>query len=205
MDRQSRISRSLSSGRPTGSGLWPARWQAPAGPGGSFRATTLLVIAVVLILPVVVVIALAEAGLPAIRADFEQARVGRAGPVGGAVHVAGATILRLFGKRAQRHRAVDAECWIIVDEMRGRDRVRRHATLDPLLKHAQRVEQVRSRPAAAMVHAGRQEQPHVLAQLVEARRAPRQRLVMADGAERRQRRVAETVIDDELADLPEEP
>src|SRR5712664_2737852 len=30
---------SLSSGRPTGSGLWPARWQAPAGPGGSIRAT----------------------------------------------------------------------------------------------------------------------------------------------------------------------
>src|SRR5229473_3716833 len=60
---RSRISRSLSSGRPTGSGLWPARWQAPAGPGGSIRATTLLVIAVVLILPVVVVIALAEAGL----------------------------------------------------------------------------------------------------------------------------------------------
>ncbi len=26
--------RSLSSGRPTGSGLWPARWQAPAGPVG---------------------------------------------------------------------------------------------------------------------------------------------------------------------------
>ncbi len=24
--------RSLSSGRPNGSGLWPARWQAPAGP-----------------------------------------------------------------------------------------------------------------------------------------------------------------------------
>jgi hypothetical protein len=26
-------------GRPTGSGLWPARWQAPAGPVGSIRAT----------------------------------------------------------------------------------------------------------------------------------------------------------------------
>jgi hypothetical protein len=26
--------RSLSSGRPNGSGLWPARWQAPAGPVG---------------------------------------------------------------------------------------------------------------------------------------------------------------------------
>src|SRR5260370_11002925 len=36
-----RISRSLSSGRPTGSGLWPARWQAPAGPVGSIRATGL--------------------------------------------------------------------------------------------------------------------------------------------------------------------
>src|SRR5260370_13760100 len=36
-----RITRSLSSGRPTGSGLWPARWQAPAGPGGSIRATAL--------------------------------------------------------------------------------------------------------------------------------------------------------------------
>src|SRR5882762_9646234 len=36
---RSRITRSLSSGRPTGSGLWPARWQAPAGPGGSIRAT----------------------------------------------------------------------------------------------------------------------------------------------------------------------
>jgi hypothetical protein len=29
------VSWSLPSGRPTGSGLWPARWQAPAGPGGS--------------------------------------------------------------------------------------------------------------------------------------------------------------------------
>src|SRR5712664_1944184 len=35
----SRITLSLSSGRPTGSGLWPARWQAPPGPGGSIRAT----------------------------------------------------------------------------------------------------------------------------------------------------------------------
>src|SRR5467141_1925643 len=34
-----RITRSLSSGRPNGSGLWPARWQAPAGPGGSIRAS----------------------------------------------------------------------------------------------------------------------------------------------------------------------
>src|SRR6266446_8381185 len=33
--------RSLSSRRPNGSGLWPARWQAPAGPGGSMRATRL--------------------------------------------------------------------------------------------------------------------------------------------------------------------
>jgi Resolvase, N terminal domain len=29
--------RSLPSGRPTGSGLWPARWQAPAGPVGRAR------------------------------------------------------------------------------------------------------------------------------------------------------------------------
>src|SRR5262249_25034998 len=36
---RSRISRSLSSGRPNGSSLWPARWQAPAGPGGSIRGT----------------------------------------------------------------------------------------------------------------------------------------------------------------------
>src|SRR5258708_29159350 len=56
-----------------------------------------------------------------------------------------------------------------------------------------------------MMHAGSHEQPHVLAQLVEAGRAPRQRLVMADSAERRQRRVAEAVIDEELAVLPEEP
>src|SRR5260370_15179843 len=34
-----RNARSLSSGRPTGSGLWPARWQAPAGPGGLLRPT----------------------------------------------------------------------------------------------------------------------------------------------------------------------
>src|SRR6266436_9595146 len=27
------------SGRPTGSGLWPARWQAPAGPSGSTHPT----------------------------------------------------------------------------------------------------------------------------------------------------------------------
>ena len=33
--------RSLSSGRPTGSGLWPARWQAPAGPVGFAHPTTL--------------------------------------------------------------------------------------------------------------------------------------------------------------------
>src|SRR6266446_4232457 len=33
------MSLSLSSGRPTGSGLWPARWQAPSGPVGSIRAT----------------------------------------------------------------------------------------------------------------------------------------------------------------------
>jgi len=40
-DGRTRILRSLSSGRPTGSGPWPARWQAPAGPGGSIRATRL--------------------------------------------------------------------------------------------------------------------------------------------------------------------
>src|SRR5229473_3422550 len=34
-----RNARSLSSGRPTGSGLRPARWQAPAGPGGLLRPT----------------------------------------------------------------------------------------------------------------------------------------------------------------------
>src|SRR6266849_8517756 len=39
LDRLPRIAWSLSSGRPNGSGLWPARWQAPAGPGGSIRAT----------------------------------------------------------------------------------------------------------------------------------------------------------------------
>ena len=39
LKRSSRITRSLSSGRPTGSGLWPARWQAPPGPGGAIRAT----------------------------------------------------------------------------------------------------------------------------------------------------------------------
>src|SRR5258708_26514106 len=38
VDRPSRISWSLSSGRPTGSGLRPTRWQAPAGPGGTIRA-----------------------------------------------------------------------------------------------------------------------------------------------------------------------
>src|SRR6266849_8934994 len=32
--------RSLSSGPPTGSGLWPARWQAPAGPGGFAHPTS---------------------------------------------------------------------------------------------------------------------------------------------------------------------
>ena len=37
--------RSLSSGRPTGSGLWPARWQAPAGPCGLTRAVGLAVAA----------------------------------------------------------------------------------------------------------------------------------------------------------------
>src|SRR5260221_8834988 len=31
--------RSLSSGRPTGSGLWPARWQTPAGPVGFAHPT----------------------------------------------------------------------------------------------------------------------------------------------------------------------
>src|SRR5216684_4849650 len=31
--------RSLSSGRPNGSGLWPARWQAPAGPVGFAHPT----------------------------------------------------------------------------------------------------------------------------------------------------------------------
>src|SRR5260370_32901733 len=31
--------RSLSSGRPPGSGLWPARWQAPAGPVGFAHPT----------------------------------------------------------------------------------------------------------------------------------------------------------------------
>src|SRR5262245_49271567 len=101
---------------------------------------------------VLIVVALAEASLLAIRTDFEQALVGSAGPVGGAVHVAGATILRLLGKRAQRHRAVYAERRVVVDEMRGRDRIRRHAVLDPFLKHAQGVEQVGSRPADAMVH-----------------------------------------------------
>src|SRR5258708_7893602 len=45
-----RISRSLSSGRPTGSGLWPARWQAPAGPGGSIRATGLALFCAVMVL-----------------------------------------------------------------------------------------------------------------------------------------------------------
>src|SRR5262245_17912372 len=38
-----RNARSLSSGWPTGSGLWPARWQAPAGPGGLLRPTVLSV------------------------------------------------------------------------------------------------------------------------------------------------------------------
>src|SRR5712671_1572250 len=108
-DRLTRITRSLSSGRPTGSGLWPARWQAPAGPGGSIRATTLLVIAVVLILSVVVVIVLTKAGLPAIWAGFEQALGGGSGPGGGGCYVGGGPNPRLFGKRAQRHRAVDAE------------------------------------------------------------------------------------------------
>jgi len=39
--RERRNARSLSSGRPTGSGLWPARWQAPAGPGGLLRPTVI--------------------------------------------------------------------------------------------------------------------------------------------------------------------
>src|SRR5262249_27369912 len=129
------------------------------------RARGLLAISVVLILPVV---ALAEAGLPAIRTDFEQAPVGRAGPVGGVVDVAGAAKLRLLGERAQRHRAVDAERRVVVDEVRGQDRVRRFAVLDPLLERAQRVEHVRSRPADAVVQPGPREQPHVLAQLVHS-------------------------------------
>jgi hypothetical protein len=37
----SRIARSLPPGRPNGSGLWPARWQALGRPDGSIRATRL--------------------------------------------------------------------------------------------------------------------------------------------------------------------
>src|SRR5262249_1868084 len=38
----SRMSLSVSLGRPNGSGLRPARWQAPAGPGGSIRAARVM-------------------------------------------------------------------------------------------------------------------------------------------------------------------
>src|SRR3974390_2444074 len=39
--------RSLSSGRPNESGLWPARWQAPAGPVGAFAPPALIVLGLI--------------------------------------------------------------------------------------------------------------------------------------------------------------
>src|SRR5262249_25224976 len=73
------------------------------------------------------------------------------------------------------------------------------AVLDPVLERGQRVDDVRPRPADAVLHAGRGEEADVplnAAEVIE--RQSCELLVIKDGPERRQRRIAEPVVDEEL-------
>src|SRR5215470_15432322 len=71
--RLSRMSRSLSSGRPNWFGLWPARWQAPARPVASILATVTAPRIAVLFAALVSVVAVAAA--PAGAAEAKRIRV----------------------------------------------------------------------------------------------------------------------------------
>ena len=74
----------------------------------------------------------------------------------------------------------------------------------PSLDRAQRVELVGTDAAAAMLHAGHQEQPHARLRLLPAMQRPGERLVEHDRARRRNRRVTGAMIDDHLAPLLDE-
>src|SRR5262249_9017529 len=71
--------------------------------------------------------------------------------------------LRLLGEGAERHPPVGAVCRVVVHEMRRLDAVGRDAVLDPMVGGGQRLEGVGAGTADAMMHARREEEPHVLA------------------------------------------
>jgi len=104
--------------------------------------------------------------MPPFGPDFEQARLGVQAQLAALFTSPEPRDTGLLGKRAQRI-VRSRRCWIIVDEMRGRDRVRRHDTLDPLLKHDCCGRTGRSRPPPQWCMPGTMQQPHVLAKLVQ--------------------------------------
>ena len=83
--------------------------------------------------------------------------------------------------------------------MRGEDAIGRDAVFDPVLQRAERIEEVRPRPADAVLHTRHQKQTNVLLQLViTAFRDRYEILVPLDCAKGRQRRIAEAMKDEEL-------
>src|ERR1044072_2145404 len=88
------------------------------------------------------------------RGNFSNWRLRRrAAPVGRVLQVARALVLRVLRIRADRPR--EAALLLLAKNLR-----RRLALLAPLLERRDRVERVRARAAAAVLHAGNEEHAH---------------------------------------------
>src|SRR6202023_1862059 len=84
------------------------------------------------------------------------------------VHIAGAPVARRLGELAERHRSARPRRRGVIDELGGDDRVRTLAFLYPLPERGQGVERIWTRAAAAVMHAGNEEQADVLLHLAQA-------------------------------------
>ena len=106
-------------------------------------------------------------------------------------------ISSLLRELTKRHR-ITTPC------IRGWDSLRRNAIFNPVSERVERLERVRRSASAAMSHARNHEQTHVLLSLGVTLLLVRQLPIEPNRPERRRKVIAETVVENELAVLPDE-
>ena len=112
--------------------------------------------------------------------------------------------MRPLRVRAERTAHAHALRGLVIAVLGRRNRLGRHALLDPLLERALDVEHVRPRPALAMIEPGRQEEAVEVRARVDPRRlgpvlSRLHTLVVVDQLARGDDRIGQPVVLDELA------